>query len=372
MKTVDFEELFRASPYPHLVMDEHLVVIDVNDAFLKLVSVARSAIIGKYLVDLLIENSGYIELINYTEIKDLLETTQESGQPLSTTFMAEDGKAKPVFVIQRSNKSISVSDEANAGDNVGATEDSALATSLAEEIKNLQLTAQYKDEFLSHLSHELRNPVSSINAAAEILSIAQPDPARLQKMTDVIKRQINLLVGLIDDLSDVSHFAKGLVSSDMRLVDVKHLIAEALEQNNTIIRARNHNVELESELNDFYIIADHKRMLQVLKNLLSNSAKYTPQGGNIRIKLNSDKEQVVINVIDDGSGIAPDVLPKVFDLFGRASQSTDHLNHGLGIGLAVVKNIVEQHSGSVCAFSEEGVKGSRFEIRLPAAAYVKS
>ena len=113
-------------------------------------------------------------------------------------------------------------------------------------------------------------------------------------------------------------------------------------------------------------------MLQVLKNLLSNAAKYTPQGGNIWIKLGAEKDQVVINVIDDGSGIAPDLLPKIFDLFGRASQSSDHLNHGLGIGLAVVKNIVEMHGGVVRAYSNQGIKGSRFEIRLPGAATNKS
>ncbi len=359
MKIVDYEALFRASPYPHLVVDKQLVVIDVNDAFLNLVD-ENSSIIGKYVVDILIENSGYIELIDYTEITDLLEKARDNEEVLSNIFLDGERKIKPVFVIQQSGESVNVEDESES------------AMSSAQEIKNLQLAAQYKDEFLSHLSHELRNPVSSINAAAEILSIAQPDPARLQKMTDVIKRQINLLVGLIDDLSDVSHFAKGLVSSDMRLLDVKQLVAEALEQNNTIIRARNHTINFESVLDNLYIVADHKRMLQVLKNLLCNAAKYTPQGGNILVKLASEKEQVIINVIDDGNGIAPDVLPKIFELFGRGSQSFDHLNQGLGIGLAVVKNIVEQHQGSVSAFSNVGVKGSRFEVRLPAAAYVKS
>jgi len=362
MTVIDFEALFRASPYPHLVIDEHLVVKDVNEAFLNLVSVSKPAIIGKYIIDILVENSRYIELINYTEIKDLLEKNQENEPILSTRLVDGDRKVDPVFVIQQSDESVDLVNK----------EQPALTASQAQEIKNLQLAAQHKDEFLAHLSHELRNPVSSINAAAEILSIAQPDPARLQKMTDVIKRQINLLVDLIDDLSDVSHFAKGLVSSDMRLLDVKQLVEEALEQNNAIIRARNHTINVDAGSEDFFIIADHKRMLQVLKNLLSNAAKYTPQGGNIWVKLGSEKEQVVINVIDDGNGISLDVLPKIFDLFNRASQSLDHLNHGLGIGLAVVKNIVEQHRGSVSAVNNPGGKGSRFEIRLPSAAYVKS
>ena len=241
----------------------------------------------------------------------------------------------------------------------------------SQELKKLELAARYKDEFLAHLAHELRNPVSSINAAAEILSIAKPDPARLQKMTDVIKRQINLLVGLIDNLSDVSHFEQGLGGSDMRLLDIKQLVSEALEENSAIINARNHTLNVESSLDELYITGDHKRILQVLKNLLCNAAKYTPQGGNILVKLGAEGDQIVINVIDDGNGISPDLLPKIFDLFGPASQATDHLNHGLGIGLAVVKNIVEKHNGSVAAFSTVGVKGSRFEIRFPATTLAK-
>ena len=306
-------------------------------------------------------------MIDYAEITELPGKVRDHEDVLSTIFLDVERKIKPEFMIQQSDKQLGQ----QTGKSTYVEEEAVNEISPEQEVKNLQLAAQYKDEFLSHLSHELRNPVSSINAAAEILSIAQPDPARLQKMTEVIKRQVNLLVGLIDDLSDVSHFAKGLVGSDMRLLDVKQLVAEALEQNNAIIRARNHTINVESSLDDLYIIADHKRMLQVLKNLLSNAAKYTPQGGNILVKLGSENNHIIINVIDDGNGIAPDVLPKIFDLFGRCSQSFDHLNHGLGIGLAVVKNIVEQHRGSVSAFSNPGVKGSRFEIRMPAAGYVK-
>ncbi|RYY74908.1 MAG: HAMP domain-containing histidine kinase [Gammaproteobacteria bacterium] len=321
-------------------------------------SVERSTVIGKYVIDILVKNARYIEIIKYTEINQLLEK-RASDQILSTTYMETDRELKPVFVIQ------------HAEDSAGDGNELVHLNNSAHEFKNLQLEAQYKDELLAHLAHELRNPISSINAAAEILSIAKPDPARLQKMTSVIQRQINLLVGLIDDLSDISHFARGLVGNDMRLLDVKHLVTEALEQNDSIIRARNHSINVESPVDDLYIIGDHKRMLQVLKNLLCNAAKYTPQGGNIWVKLSSANDQVIINVIDDGSGIAPELLPKIFDLFGPASQNFGHLNHGLGIGLAVVKNIVEKHGGSVAAFSAEGVKGSRFEIRIPSAA-VKS
>jgi signal transduction histidine kinase len=360
MRMVDFEALFRASPYPHLVMNEQLVVLDVNDAFIDLVSVERATIIGKYVIDILVENSGYMELINYTDIKDLLEKSRENEQRFNTTFMEGERKIKPVFVIQHTEEE------------AGVTGELLHMNNFSKELKEQELAAQYKDEFLARIAHELRNPVSSINAAAEILSLAQPDPARLQKMTEVIKRQINLLVGLIDDLSDVSHFAKGLTGSDMRLLDIKQVVMEAIEETSTIVKARNHTLKVESLSDDLYIIGDHKRVLQVFKNVLSNAAKYTPHGGNIWVKLAAERDQVTVNVIDDGNGIAPDLLPKIFDLFGPASQATDHINHGLGIGLAVVKNIVEKHGGSVAAFSTGGIKGSRFEIRFPAAALVKS
>jgi signal transduction histidine kinase len=293
-------------------------------------------------------------------MKDYLKKSGENDQASTVTSLEGVRKTQPLFVIQPIEEEVDATGELKPMNNP------------SQDIKNLELAARYKDEFLARLSHELRNPVSSINAAAEILSLAQPDPARLQKMTEVIKRQINLLVGLIDDLSDVSHFTQGLAGSDMRLLDITHLVTEAVEESSTLIKARNHTLTVESSQDDLYIIGDHKRILQVLKNLLGNAAKYTPQGGNIEVKLNVESGHIVVNVIDDGNGIAPDLLPKIFDLFGPASQTTDHLNHGLGIGLAVVKNIVVQHNGSVKAFSNEGIKGSRFEIRFPATASIKT
>lgn len=371
MKLVDFEALFRASPYPHLVMDKQLVIIDVNDAFLNVIGAARPTIIGRYINDILAENSGCLKLINHTEIQHLLDQAnhnQANYNKVSTTFMEKEFDVNPIFVIQQTHDTLIQVEAPNK-----IAHPTAQATHEAtDHVENLQLAAQHKDKFLSHISHELRNPVSSINAAAEILSLAKPDPARLQKMTDVIKRQVNLLVDLIDNLSDVSHFATGLVANDLRLLDMKQIVSEAIEHNNSIINARNHTLKLEAPLDDLYILGDHKRMLQVVKNLVCNAAKYTPPGGNILIKLELEKGHVVVNVIDDGNGIAPDLLPKIFDLFGPASQAVDHLNHGLGIGLAVAKSIVETHGGTVHAFSTEGVKGSRFEVRLPSAALVRS
>lgn len=336
MKTIDYESLFKTSPQPYVVMNSELTVLDANDAYLNSSGITKEDIVGKYVLDSFPETDNRDDSVQ--RLKTSLETALNSEEAVRPLFLESEGKT---LVITQ-----------------------PVISEPAIEIEKCRVAAAHKDEFLALLAHELRNPLSSINAATEILTMGHPDPARLQKMTSVMKRQINLLAGLIDNLSDVSHLSKGL-SNDMLVIDVKHVLTEAIEQNSQFIDSRSHRLTLDAPADDIRITGDHKRILQAFTNLLTNAAKYTPNGGNIGVSLSLDGEQVVVAVIDDGVGISPQLLPNIFDLFAQGAQSADHSQRGLGIGLAVVKSIIEAHGGTVSACSNGHAKGSRFEIRLP-------
>lgn len=231
--------------------------------------------------------------------------------------------------------------------------------------ENLRYVDKQKDEFLAMLAHELRNPLAPISAAAQILTLTQPDQMQLQRTAEIIQRQVGHLVGIVDDLLDVSRVTSGLITVDKGVVDIKNVISESIEQSNPLIQAGHHRISIEMPPEEIRIHGDHKRMVQALTNLLINAAKYTPRGGSITVKLAASDDLVVLNVVDDGSGISPELLPRVFDLFTQGKRTVDRSQGGLGIGLALVKSLVEIHGGTVRAFSSPSAKGSRFEIRVP-------
>ena len=238
-------------------------------------------------------------------------------------------------------------------------------TDRMQATENLRNADRQKDEFLAMLAHELRNPLAPISAAAEILTLTSVDQTLLRRTAEIIKRQITHLVGLVDDLLDVSRVTTGLITTDMATVNVKEVIGEAIEQCNPAINSRQHSISLEAPAEDILISGDHKRMVQVFTNILVNAAKFTPNGGTITASINVTEELAIINIVDNGKGIAPDLLPRIFDLFAQGKRTVDRAQGGLGIGLALVKSLVEIHGGTVKAFSTPDVKGSRFEIQLP-------
>jgi len=178
-------------------------------------------------------------------------------------------------------------------------------------------------------------------------------------------RQIGHLTGLVDDLLDVSRVTRGLISTEMVVIDIKQVIADAIEQSAPLIKSRQHQISTDLASEEIRILGDHKRMVQVLTNLLTNAAKYTPVNGNIIVHLSTEDDSVLVAVSDDGIGITPELLPRVFELFTQAERTIDRSQGGLGIGLALVKSLVELHGGNVRAISHPTAKGSRFEIRLP-------
>ncbi len=234
---------------------------------------------------------------------------------------------------------------------------------LAED--ELRQASLRKDEFLAMLAHELRNPLAPISSAAQLLLLANPDPARVHKAGDIILRQVRHLTDLVDDLLDVSRVTRGLVQIERVDLDLKDVLHSAIEQARPLMEARQHQLTVELTAAATRVSGDRTRLVQVVVNLLNNAAKYTPQGGHIMLALSVDAGEACIVVTDNGSGIDSALLPYVFDLFIQAERTPDRAQGGLGLGLALVKRITALHNGSVHALSDGLGQGSSFMILLP-------
>ncbi len=223
-----------------------------------------------------------------------------------------------------------------------------------------------QNEFLAMLAHELRNPLAPISAAAHLLKMPGIDGKRLQQSSDVITRQVKHMTELVDDLLDVSRVTRGLVTLSKKSVDIKRVVASAVEQARPAIEARRHALIQRLGAADAFVHADQTRLIQVVVNLLTNAAKYTPQHGEIVLTVLGTASEVEIRVSDNGCGIEPSLLPHVFDLFTQGERTPDRAQGGLGLGLALVKSMVAMHGGRAEASSDGPGRGSSFSLFFPA------
>jgi len=222
-----------------------------------------------------------------------------------------------------------------------------------------------KDEFLAMLSHELRNPLAPIGAAAELLQRTKLDDGMLKRTSQIIGRQVKHMTALIDDLLDVSRVTRGLVELDQTVLDVGAVLHEAVEQVTPLIASRGHVLALTLPLPGTQVLGDRKRLVQVVANLLGNAAKYTPEGGRLAVSAFERDGRLCIDVLDNGIGMAPELVARAFDLFTQAERSSDRSSGGLGLGLALVKSLIELHGGDVACDSAGPGQGSRFSVCLP-------
>jgi len=225
-----------------------------------------------------------------------------------------------------------------------------------------------KDEFLATLAHELRNPLAPIRNAVQIMQLSR-DEAIHENARKIIERQLRQMVHLVDDLLDVSRISQGKVELRRAQADIADIVLNAIETSRPLIDAGRHELTVRiAPPRALLVDGDVTRLCQILANLLNNAAKYTPEGGHIQVSAERDGAQAVISVQDSGIGIAPEMLPRVFDLFAQVDRSMERAQGGLGIGLALVKRLVEMHGGSVGAFSAGADRGCRFVVRLPLAS----
>ncbi|MGH8258658.1 MAG: PAS domain S-box protein [Steroidobacteraceae bacterium] len=227
-----------------------------------------------------------------------------------------------------------------------------------------------KDEFLAMLAHELRNPLAPIGNASELLARLFAEDGRAQFALDMIKRQTSQLTRLVDDLLDISRITQGRIQLRKRPVDLASAIMQAVETVEPQMRAKRQRLSVTSATGyePLYVNGDFARLVQCVVNLLANAAKYTDQDGEIRIRAHAADSTAIIEITDTGVGIAPDLLPRVFDLFVQSDRTLDRAQGGLGIGLSVTKRLIEMHAGEITASSPGLGHGSTFQIRLPRIA----
>lgn len=227
-----------------------------------------------------------------------------------------------------------------------------------------EAASRAKDEFLAMLGHELRNPLSPIVTALELIKFKERPLGREHA---VIDRQVRHLIRLVDDLLDIARITRGTVELKRVLVDMSAVVARAVEMASPLYEAKNHQLTIDV-MRGLVVDGDADRLAQVVANLLTNAARYTPNGGHIHVRGVREGKEIVLSVKDDGQGIAPELLPKVFDLFVQGPRKIDRREGGLGIGLTLVRRLSEAHGGRVEARSEGLGKGSTFIVRLPAAS----
>lgn len=260
------------------------------------------------------------------------------------------------------SRSFSPSELVIVADLAGRT---AIALDNALLYSRIQSADQRKDEFLAMLAHELRNPLAPMRNAVEVMRHGGGQAQLLTWSRDVIDRQVEHLTRLVDDLLDVSRLTQGKIRLEKQSVDLVSLIERALEVSRPSIERHKHHLLVELPATPVYLDGDPVRLAQVFANLLNNAAKYTPQGGEIRVVAELVGSRVLVRVQDNGCGIPADMLPYVFDLFTQANRSLARSEGGLGIGLTLVRNLVERHGGTVEARSEGSGKGSEFVVGLP-------
>jgi PAS domain S-box-containing protein len=231
--------------------------------------------------------------------------------------------------------------------------------------EQLRVADRRKDEFIAILGHELRNPLAPIRTAAEVLRRTAGSNPECVHLCDILERQVQQMTRLLDDLLDVSRITQGKINFRSQAVDIGMIVQRAVEAIRPLVQRRGHRLTVDVLREPCTVVGDFERLVQLVTNLLNNAAKYTPDGGDIQVRILPRDAGVEIHVKDDGIGIAPGVLPHVFDLFVQ-DQTARETQDGLGIGLSLVRMIARHHGGSVVARSEGVGRGSEFIVTLPA------
>jgi len=251
------------------------------------------------------------------------------------------------------------------GEIVGASKICRDIRSRKEFEQRLREEQRLKDEFLATLAHELRNPIAPIYTSAEFLARSSLDAPGRPAAIGVIQRQVQQLTRLVDDLLDVARITRGRITLQIETIDLAEAVAQGIETVAPMLREKSHQLRISNSPRPLFIRGDKARVVQCVSNVVGNAVKYTPPGGEIRVTTRAVADQVVIEIADNGCGIPPEVVPRAFDLFVQGNRTADRAPGGLGIGLTIVKRLVEMQSGRVEVRSPGPGRGTTVEIRLP-------
>ena len=299
----------------------------------------------------------------YCKRRELLELNRNLGQAnerlaeANTTLQAEKTRELEALnaTLQRANAEL---ERANR----------SLQSEVAERARAeraLKEADRHKDEFLAMLAHELRNPLAPMLNAVQLMRMKPVTDQQLSWSRDVIERQLAHLTRLVDDLLDVARITRGRINLSREPIELGTLVARAVEIVQPLIQERGHQFTTEIPDGTLRVNADPLRLTQALGNVLGNAAKYTERQGHISLSVRRQGTEIDIRVRDNGIGIPAEVLPRIFDLFTRLDRRSDHPHSGLGIGLALVRRLLQMHDGTISAHSEGTGRGSEFVIRLP-------
>ncbi|MDI3288965.1 ATP-binding protein [Polyangium sp. 15x6] len=300
--------------------------------------------------------------------KGEISLQQASAAPLPVMLSIRDaGEEDPTFTVVATDLTPLKAAEAalrQANDELEARV-AARTAELVKANEALREADRRKDEFLSMLGHELRNPLAPILTAAEMIRVATHGDARVERFRSVIERQARNLSRLVDDLLDVSRITRGTITLQTKLVDLGTIVRSAVDAARPLVDASGHTLRVSLPAAPVLVQGDPTRLEQVIVNLLNNAAKYTERGGEIALSVVQDKACVTATVKDNGIGMPAELLPRVFDLFVQGERALDRSQGGLGIGLTLVKSLIAMHGGTVEARSEGVGKGSEIVVRLP-------
>ncbi len=296
----------------------------------------------------------------------LIEQMREANERLVVATLRAD-ELTEIAVAASVAAADSATFEAEARRRAEATATQLLAADDALRASESEARAsnRAKDDFLAMLGHELRNPLAPILLALDLIGLDAADAHKREHT--IIERQVNQLVGLVDDLLDVSRIRSGKIDLHREPIELAEVVSRAAEMAGPLIESRHHTLTDTVPPRGLAIEGDLLRLTQAIGNLLTNAAKYTPPGGMIAVTSEHDGPNVVLRVRDNGIGISKDMIPHVFDLFAQEHQTTDRPAGGLGLGLAIVRSLVELHGGTVTASSDGLGHGSEFVVELPAA-----
>jgi CheY-like chemotaxis protein len=232
----------------------------------------------------------------------------------------------------------------------------------------LQKADRHKNEFLATLAHELRNPLAPLRNLLEVTRLSGDSPETFRQSREIMERQVQQMIRLVEDLLDVTRIAQGKLTLHRQHLDLRSALEQAVQMNAPLVQTRRHQLTVSLPPEPLWVNGDEARMVQVVVNLLNNAANYTPEGGRISLTAAREEGKVVVRVKDNGVGIAPAKLAHIFDLFAQFNHGPDRSQAGLGIGLALVRRLVEMHEGTITAESPGPGGGTEFVVRLPAAA----
>src|SRR5450432_1282604 len=362
---VRYRRLFQSAKDGILILDaETGKVIDANPFMTTLLGYSHDEFLGKELWeiglfrDIKESQAAYRELQEKGYVRyENLPLESRSGQKVEVEFVSNVYAENSHKVVQCNVRDI--------------TERSRLQRLTQEQAAALADLDRRKDEFLAMLSHELRNPLAPILNAALLLRL-HSNRNRLQGIENpvvhqsaaIIERQVGQLARIVDELLEVSRITTGRIQLQKERITFGVVVENAVATVHSLIDQRKHELTVSLPTQPIWLNADAARLEQVVVNLLTNAAKYTDEGGHVWLTLNQEDEEAVLRVRDTGVGIAPEILPRIFDLFTQAERSLDRSQGGLGIGLALVQRLVEMHGGTVAASSDLG-QGSEFVVRLP-------